>query len=837
MRSDARLHHHQCVVSNVRSEEEIVTASLWQNLRYTLRVLGAKPGFTAVAVLSLALGIGANTAIFSLLNALLLRDLPVRQPERLVEMSVVRRNDKIPFSYPMFREIERGQRVFSGLIGWSFGAMSNVEVNGVLSQADVSTVTGNYYSELGVTPLLGRLIASGDMNPRSGPASPVAVLSYEFWQRGFGGASDVVGREIGIEGQPFTIIGVTRKWFTGMRTGEPADVTVPMKSTDERSRLWVFITGRLKDGVTVAQARAQLKSFWPEVLRATASTETPGLRRQLFFSMGLDVASAATGVNAALRSRFTRPLYVLMGIVGLILLAACVNLANLMLARAAARSHEMSVRVALGASRWALAGQVLTESLALSATGAVLGLGFAYWGNRAMVALMTQGYLRPVTLNLSPDWRVLLLTAAVATLTGILFGLAPAWRCSRQDPASVLQQNVRSLAGATGKLSKVLTIAQVALSLILLLGAGLLVRSFQKLCSFDPGFEEKVLEVSLYPRPGGSQNLDMNSYHQQLIARISNLPGVVSVGISGISIPNPGGWRDTVSTTSAASSPNAGLMTNADFVSPGFFRTLGIGLVRGRDFDWTDDERHPRVAIVSKSLAEWLFPSGNAIGQRIRFSFMPELQDLQVVGVAGNARIFDLHKAAAPVIYLPSTQHPTPFGDLFVRTREAPEALARMVGHEIESLGHAYALSTKTIAQEVSQALVEDRVIAMLCSSFAALAVLLASVGLYGLMTYTVTQRTREIGIRAALGAERATLIWLVLREALALALLGIALGIPCALAASHLIGSMLFGISRSDLPTIASVSLLLLVVALFAGYLPARRAARIDPMVALRTE
>jgi len=854
-------------------------AELSQNLRCTIRALGKNPGFTAVALLSLALGIGANTAIFSLLNALLLRDLPVRQPERLVELSVVRRNDKIPFSFPMFRELERAQKVFSGLIGWSFGEMVNVEVNGALSQADVRSVTGNYYSELGATPLLGRLIAPDDVDLGGtsvraplGPAGPgglpVAVLSYEYWQRRFGGAADVAGKEIRIEGQAFTIIGVSRKWFTGMTTGEPADVTIPMKSTEERSRLWVFLTGRLKDGVTVAQAQAQLQTFWPEVLRATVSTEAPGLRRQTFLSMGVDVALASTGVNAALRSRFTRPLYVLMGIGGLILLAACVNLANLMLARAAARSHEMAVRVALGASRWALARGVLTESLALSVSGAVLGLALAYWGSRLLVTFMAQGYLTPVVFDLSPDWRVLSLTASGAILTGILVSLAPAWRYSREDPASVLQRSVRSLVGSTGRLGKALIVTQVVVSLMLLLGSGLLVRSFQRLCSANLGFEkDSVLEVSLYPRPGGYQNLDrrqrpaqtapslflypspggyqnldVNSYHRQLIERISSLPGVGSVGFSDVSIRGGRRWQDKISTTSDASNPSAGVLGYATMVSPGFLRTLGISLIRGREFDWSDDEHHPHVAIVSSSLAGRLFPPSppwRAIGQRIRFGFMPYLQDLEVVGIANNARLFDLHDAAAPVIYLSYLQYPEwgQDGDLFVRTMESPEGLARAVGHEIESLGHEYPLSAETVAQEISQALVEEHAIAVLSSFFGALALSLASVGLYGLMSYAVSRRTREIGIRVALGAQRVTVLWLALREALALGLVGIVLGIPCALVASRLIGSMLFGVSSGDLPTIATVSLLLLVVALFAGWLPAQRASRIDPMAALRTE
>src|ERR1700746_1390453 len=344
---------------------------LWQNLRYSLRALRKNPGFTAVAILSLALGIGANVAIFTLINALLLRDLPAPHPDRLVELSLVREGHKITFSYPMFRELDRGQRVFSAFIGWSGPWLSNVEVNGVLAQSRVCSATGNYYSELGAAPLLGRLLTSDDVNLHAGSTSQVAVIGYEFWQQRLGGASDAIGKQIRIEGQPVTIVGVTRKWFTGLTPGAPPDVTVPiiamprvipnLGSLDNRSSLWVQITGRVKDGVTVDQARGQLQSFWPEVLSATASTETPGLRRQTFLSRSVDVSPVRTGCARDLRAQFSRPLYLLAATVGLILLVACVNLANLMLARAAARSQEMSVRVAIGASRWALAGQVLTE--------------------------------------------------------------------------------------------------------------------------------------------------------------------------------------------------------------------------------------------------------------------------------------------------------------------------------------------------------------------------------------------------------------------------------------------------------------------------------------------
>jgi predicted permease len=819
---------------------------LWQNLRYALRVLGRNPGFTAVAVLSLALGIGANTAIFTLINALLLRNLPVRQPERIVQLSLIRRDGKPPFSYPMFREIERGQRVFTGVFGWGNSKPTNVEVNGVLELNRVATVTGKAYSELGAIPLLGRLLTPDDCDPASATNAQVAVLGYEFWQRRFGGALDIVGAQIRVEGHPFTIVGVTRKWFTGLSTGEPPEVTLPvtaeplitdMPGLDSRSILWLGVFGRLKDGVTIEQARAQLQSFWPDVLLATASTQTPGLRRQTFLSMGLEVAPAARGRRSELRDQFARPLYVLAGIVGLILLVACVNLANLMLARAAARSHEMSIRVAIGASRASLIRRVLTESLTLSFAGSILGLAFAFWGSRLLLLLMTEGNQLPISLDLTPDARVLALAISVAILSGLLFGIAPAWRCSREDPASVLQQNTRGASGGAGALGKSLIIAQVALSLVLLLGAGLFVRSFQRLRSIDVGFQKQsVLEIGLNAKPRGYEQLDINTYHRQLIARIASLPAVLSVAFSATSLPGTQDWRDTVSTLADASI-NAHLMASAIMVSPNFFRTLGIPLVQGREFSDVDDEHHPRLAIINRSLAKRLFPDGNVVGQTIRFSILPEHQSIQVVAVADDARVVNLRDATVPVLYLCSLQEQSQAGNLIVRTKQSPEVLARAASQQIESLGHEYALQTKTIEQIISQDLVEERVTALLSGFFAALALLLACIGLYGLMSYGVTRRTREIGIRVALGAQRENVLWIVLRETLALALFGIAIGIPSALAATRLIASMLFGLSPSDLPTIADVSLLLLFVALFAGYLPARRASSIDPIDALRAE
>jgi predicted permease len=443
-----------------------------------------------------------------------------------------------------------------------------------------------------------------------------------------------------------------------------------------------------------------------------------------------------------------------------------------------------------------------------------------------------------VSFDLSPDPLVLSHTIAVAVFTAILFALAPAWRASRQDPAAVLQQGARALSGGTGRLSRILIVTQVALSMVLLLGAGLLVSSFEKLRTLHLGFQkESILQIALYPRPGGYQNLDLKTYHQQLLEGVSAIPGVRSVGFSDLSIPSPDAWHDFISEASADQSTAAHIFANAANVSPGFFQTLAIPLLRGRVFNDLDDEHHPRVAILSAALASRLFPNSDALGKSIRFGVMTDYQNLQIVGIAADARLINLRDPSPPILYVSSLQYPRQWGYLLVRTAESPDTVAKPIAQHVDSLGREYALTTQTITEVVSSQLTEERVTALLSGFFAALALLLASIGLYGLMSYAVTRRTRELGIRVAIGAQRQNILWIVLRETLALALIGLAIGIPCAISACRLISSMLFGLSPSDLPTIAVVSLLLLLVALFAGYLPARRASAIDPIVALRAE
>jgi predicted permease len=812
-------------------------ALLWQNIRFGVRAFVRSPGFAAVTAISLALGIGANTAVFGILDAVLFRQLPVPQPQQLVELSPIYRNGgRVPFSFPMFQALERGQQVFSGLYGWTGATQFNVEAGGALFLGGVRSVTGNYFSGLGAMPLLGRLIAPADF---TGANPQVAVLGYECWEGRFGRDPAVVGKTLRIEGKPFTVVGVTRPWFTGMTPGELPEITIPIAAApfdrESRALLWIFATGRLRTGVSIEQARAQLASFWASLLLATVPTESRGARRQSFLGMRLALEPGAGGANASFRSRVSLPLYLLMGVVVLILLIACVNLANLTLARAAARSHEMSTRAALGASRRQIVLQLLTESLLLSAAGAALALAFAHWGSSLLLGLVTHGTQDPVILDLRPDWRVFSFTAAAAVLTGALIALAPAWQTSRREPALVLRQ--RGASHGPGRSGKALIVIQIALSLVLLFGAGLLLRTFENLRASDPGFQKTgILEAGLHPLPDAYKGIDMNAYRQQLVERAAGLPGAISAAFSDLPVPaGEQGWKETVSPLGADGNPDLNVLATLAAVSPGFFKTLAIPLLSGRDFDWSDDHRHSPIAIVDSQTAHRLFPSGPAIGKRVRFGVQSMFQNLEIVGVVRTARLIDLRDPHQHVIYVPCTQYGEE-GSLFVHANHAA-ALAGALNNEIRSLGREYVTETKTIEQTTDRTLVAERATAILSNGFAGAALLLAGIGIFGLMQYTVARRTREIGIRMALGSQPGAILRLVLRETLLPILAGIALGAPCAVAAARLIAHTLFGLSPLDPLTMAAASGAIFAVGAVASYLPARRALRADPMAALRCD
>lgn len=530
----------------------------------------------------------------------------------------------------------------------------------------------------------------------------------------------------------------------------------------------------------------------------------------------------------------------LMAMVGLLLLAACLNLANLLLARASARSHELSVRAAIGASRWRLIRQLSTESLLLSGLGALAGFAFAIWCARLLVNFMTQYYLVPAALNMQPDLRVFCVTASVAILAGVLCAIAPAWLAARQDPAQMLQESGRGFSRSSGKTGKILVVAQVALSVVLLLSAGLIARSLESLRATNPGFEkEGLVDMVLYGRPGGYKDLDAGSYYRELVERVSSVQGVRAASWT---LVTPGRQRifsGYVAPTESEGSHKA-ISAGEGFISPGFFNAVGVRVVDGRDFDWSDNDSGPRVAIVNDKLAHEIFPSGDALGQFIRVGDDPNYAGVRIVGVVNDGRLLDLRDPQGPAVYLSQLQNPIfekGGGDLMVRVSgNSPETIDA-VRKQIAAMGREYTFNVRTVEDISEQALLPERAMAILSGCFAVAALLLCAIGLYGLMSYAVARRTRELGIRMALGAQQSEILGSVLREGAILTLAGVALGLPCALAATRVIQSLLYGVSRADLSTLAVVVLTLVAVAIIAGYVPARRAMRVDPMEALRHE
>ncbi len=816
---------------------------LRQDVRYGLRALRNRPAFSAAAILSLALGIGANTAIFSLIDALLLRSLPVRNPAELVQVLLVeqgRRGDS--FGYPAIRGLAARTDVFEGLCGFS-GASFNVTSREGIERVSGAWVTGGYYQTLGLTAVAGRLLTPDDDLPG---APPAAVLSYAYWESRFARNFGAVGQTIQIEGTPVRIAGVGPPGFSGANVGEVADLTLALAALPqliperapqlESGSQWLRVLARPRPGVSIAQAKARLAVIWPQMASVATTPQMNPKRREVLLASSIDLIPGGTGYSY-LRRQFQQPLLVLLGATGLVLLIACANFANLLLARGAARSREIALRFAIGARRGRIVRQLLTESVMLSSIGAALGIGLAGLASRSLVVLLSSGHAA-VQLDLEPDARVLLFTSAVALATGILFGLVPALRATAAGPGPALKGGLAVAARTRSRLLPALVIFQVALSLVLLIGAGLFAGTLRNLERLDPGFRhEGVLLVNLNAQRAGYRGPRLATLYEDLLGRFRRLPGVADASLSS-NIPLSGGyWSEPVSINGQ---PPTKESVQVNSVTSRFFETMGTPLVLGRDFTARDGEGAPAVAIVNETFVRRYFPDGHPLGQQIAIARQAS-RPMQIVGVVADTVAFSLREPAPPYLYLPYFQYPAAIGFATFEIR-ANGSLARpaaLVRDEIRAQfpGIPAHVQVEPLTAQVERTLAQERLLAALGACFGGLALILAAVGLYGLLAYTVTRLTNEIGIRIALGAERGEVLWLVLKSALKLLTAGVVLGLPAAWAGSRLVASMLFGLTATDPLTIAGATVLLGATAVVAALLPARRASRVDPMVALRYE
>jgi predicted permease len=833
--------------------------SLIQDFRYGLRSLLKAPGFTLVTVLTLALGIGANTAIFSLINAILLRSLPVHEPDRLVavgdptrvgSMSTGNvRNDLM--SYPMYEEIRDQNHVFSDVFASGRANRLMVGLGSAGEEGETARgrlVSGNYFSVFGVHALLGRTFTAED--DRVGQP-PVVVISHEYWTRSFGQEAGVIGRTITLSRNPFTIIGVMPPGFFGDIVGSATEVWIPLSMQPQvipgRNHLvqwdvsWLLLMGRLRPGASIEQARAEINVLFPRIVKERTGS---GISAELLPDpdrMRVEVTPGGAGFSY-LRQELAQPLFILMAMVALVLAVACANVANLLLERSMARQKEIAVRLALGAGRARLVRQLLTESVLLSILGGLLGLLLAFWASRALLRLVG-GTTAVAAIDLRPDLSMIAFTASIAILTGILFGLAPALRSTRVELAPTLKENARTVAGtgsgARWPLGKLLVVAQFALSLLLVMGAGLFVGTLRNLERLDLGYpREGLLLMNVDPVAAGYQGARLESFPRDLLEHLRAVPGIDAVTFSDNGIFSGTESNTTVRVEGYPSPAEGNPSVNYDVAGARYFATVGIPLVRGRDIGVHDGPGAPGVAVVNEAMVERYFAGGNPVGKRLVVEGPPDVV-YEIIGVARNARDHDLRGPIPPRFYaslLRSEDMESDF-NVEIRTRQ-PAAMVETIRNVMRAYDPNLPMrDLDPLTTMIDDTIVNERIIARLAAVFGLLALLLAAIGLYGVISYTIARRTNEIGIRMALGARRPLVLWMVLRETLLLALAGIALGVPAVLGTTHAVSSRLFGLTAADPSTLAIAIGVLILVALCAGLIPGSRATRVSPVQALRYE
>jgi len=830
-----------------------LVSAFGRDLRFAVRQLRQTPIVSGVALLSLALGIGANVAIFSLVNALMLKALPVHEPDRLVLIGFESaRGANTSFTNPQWEYLRDNQDVFAGLTVTG-GARFNLSAGGEARPVSGLFVNGQYFDTLGVTPIVGRTFSRDDDRRGGGPDGPVAVLSYGFWQREFAGDAGVVGRSIVLDGSPFTVVGVTPRDFFGVQVGQAFEVAVPLgtepiirgpeSSLDRRSNWWLTAIARLAPGQTLEQAQSRLRALQPQLREATMPLDWRPQDQAQYIKEPLVLAPAATGISS-LRTRYSQPLYVLLGIVGLVLTIACANMANLLLAQSVARRRELAVRLSLGAGRLQLVRQLLVESIMLSLLGAAAGLVIATWGSQALVSMLsTRTSL--VALDLSMDWRVFAFTATIGVITGLLFGVVPALRGTAVAPADALRDHSRGVVSGGGRFNAghALVALQVALAFVLVFGSTLFVRTLVGLTSQDAGFTaDRVLLARLdLRRTGVTDEPGRLRLFQQVREAAAAVPGIEVASASFLTPVSGSSWNQRI-TVPGYDAPEQDRLAYCNAVAEGYFKALNTPLLVGRDIGAQDTATAPTVAVVNETFARKFFAGQSPVGRTYvveGFGAARQDRQVEVIGLVADTKYRSLREPAPPTMYLPIDQLDRIGSSLrlVMKTSGPPMAARSAVVAAVAAVNKEVVVELKTMAEDLGANVAQERLIASLSAVFGGLALLLAALGLYGLMSYSVTRRQNEIGIRMALGAEPGNVVRLVLTNVLVITTAGIVAGAATAVGSGRFINALLFNLAATDTIMIAVTAATLATAAAVAGYLPARRAARIDPMTALRQD
>jgi predicted permease len=842
--------------------------TLLKDLRFAFRALAKNPAFSAIAILTLALGIGANTALFSVVNAVMMRPLAVQDPQQLVTLTDpnasgmwngTNNGERNLITYHEYEGLRDQNQIFSGILTFSsqsYSAPVSLGSSSDATPANVSMVSGGYFPTLGVDPMLGHTFGVDVDKGRN--AHPIAIVSYGYWDRKLARDPSAVGRKIHIRNMVFEIGGVMPPDFEGLVVGESPDMWIPLMMQDAifpvrdlltqkpgsvTKVMFLHIIGRLKPGVTLAQASTSINITFKQVLTDEAASIPDKKERDAVTDSYLVVRDGSRGFSQ-LRGQYAQPLEVLMGLVGLLLLLACANVANLLLSRSSARQRELAVRVAMGAGRGRLIRQLLTESVLLALLGATVGLLLAKWGDTLLLRMVSSGPTT-VPLDVHLDLRVLAFAIAATLLTGILFGLAPALRSTRVDLNQVLRGSSRSISGGgsgSGRmpLGKILVSVQVAISLLLLVSAGLFVRSLQKLTAIPLGYDTShLLMFRLVPATSGYKPAATGPLFQQLLAKFSTAPGVSGVSLSENGLFFNSDSNDEISIVGFTPKNGQKMDASWDQIAPNYFSTIGIHVLMGRDVQ-PQDSSGARVCWINQTMAKYYFGTESPIGRHMRDEYPEDRQDLEIVGVVADAKYNALRGQTERRFYVPffNPIELSAQAAFFVRyTGESAPVVSSLRELVRQTDSTLDPLAIHTIPEQIDARLVRDRLTARLSTFFGLLALLLACIGLYGVLSYTVSQRTSELGIRMALGAQRASVLWLILREALTVTIIGAAVGLATALAATKVLASMLFGLTARDPITLIGAAIILLAVATLAATLPAWRASRTDPMTALRYE